>query len=291
MSELELSNWEVKKDFISYRSVYRKAVQEWDSVSSKEERILFMKEYDDVLFIRDSIIYPRIDVVLYQSLTNRQGIYETEGIVNKIEGDYIISVEKKDVNKLMHSRDLIDGLSAGLEANVEGIRYFKFLFSNNQSISSRINAACSAEITASYFYNQSNCRDDREVYISARSFFTLTTSVFGDKRQPRVEFKVWGKLRTGTFCRWKDYETTLAYQNITFSIMAWEVLNLIPLPKLYSYSLPDYAPTNDRLDLTWNQPIGSQVINLSIVAQPFLSLHAEGSSRGVDNNWAVLDCQ
>nr|HPH45577.1 hypothetical protein [Chryseolinea sp.] len=145
-------------------------------------------------------------------------------------------------------------------------------------------------MVAEYFDNNRKCSDDRRVYISAKSYIKFSTNFEGDWRQPRVEIKVWGTIRN-SWCNWGTYQTQLQYRNVSFSIMAWIRQDGISSPLLYTRSLSDYAPIGDRYDLPWDQPIGNPVLNQVITASAFTTLHAEGSSRGVSGNWAILDCQ
>lgn len=291
LSQDELSNWEREKGYVSYRTVYRQALDEWLLISEDDEEE-FVKKYSDILTLENGSIIPKIKITLYQSIVNRDGIYETGDFVNKIQDNFILSVDKKDAEKLNLSESIVSGIRNNKNKDYGGVRYFKFSQDEAKfETQGKVQAICSTNMTASYFYNQSNCRNDRQVFISARSYYTVFNNYEGDRRQPRVEIKVWGKLRTGTFCNWKEYATTLSYRNVSFSIMAWEVVGLVATPKLYNVSLPDYYPTDDRLNLPWDQPIGNPVLNQGISASAFTNLHAEGSSRGVNGNWAIIDCQ
>lgn len=293
MTDEDIIAWESRKGFESYRSVYSKAISEWDLISSDEGAAKFAIKYKDILTIQDSTLVPSIEINVVQSIVNRQGVYETQGFINRIEGEYVLSVHKKNITKLQDPKKIVEEIREGRVSGDDGVRFSKYISEGDgRNIpNKKSKAACTTNMVASYFYNQSNCRNDREVFISARSYIDLYTNFEGDWRQPRVEIKVWGKLRTGTFCVWNNYQTTLAYRNVDFSIMAWEVIGQTVSPKLFQFNPPDYAPTNDRLDLFWNQPIGNRVLNQLISPAAFTTLHAEGTSRGVNGNWAIIDCR
>ena len=285
MSDPELDDWEKSQGFVSYRTVFNEANEEWQKVESEGDKQLFLKKYGDILTIENNELVPNISIRLYQAIVNREGIYETCGFLNKVAGDLIVTVAEDEYYKLFGVSTSGKGVAVG-----NGVRSFKFI-GETSDLAGRTNAACSTEMTASYFHNESNCRHDREVFISARSYVVLTTNSTGDYRQPRVEIKVWGKIRSGTWCNWSNYSTTLAYRNVSFTITAWQVQDGVASPTSYSRVLPDYAPVGDRSTLPWDQPIGDRVHNQIITPYAFTSFHGEGSSRGVEWNWAILDCQ
>lgn len=286
LTDAELDQWEDDISFKSYRRIFNQAVEKWDKIEDENQLTLFLNEYSDILTIVDSIPTPTIPIRLYQSLVNRDGLYETMGFVNKIVGQYVLTVQRDEFWKI---QDLskIDDLQT-LEKI--GIKVFKYLDTDSQA-NGRTNSTCSTQMTASYYYNPSNCRNDRKVYISLKSYYTTTTNFEGDRRQPRVELKVWGTLRTGTFCNWKSYATTLRYRNVSFSINGWSVQNGVASTTRFDRVVTDYAPTEDRNDLPWDQPIGDPLLNQQISPFAFIELHAEGASRGTNENWAILDCR
>ena len=288
MTDQELDNWERKNSFVSYRSVFKNANKEWLEVTTTNEQTNFLKKYQDILTLVDSTLKPLIEIYLYQSIVNREGIYRTNGYVNKIIGDYIVSVKENEFLKLNNIKSIKTD-SKNTPTHEDGVKIFKFIDSDSNS-NLRISTTCEPTMVAEYFDNHRKCSDDRRVYVSAKSYIKFSTNFEGDWRQPRVEIKVWGTIRN-SWCNWGNYLTQLQYRNVSFSIMAWIRQDGISSPLLYTRSLTDYAPLGDRSVLTWDQPIGNPVLNQVIAASAFTSLHAEGSSRGVSSNWAVLDCQ
>jgi hypothetical protein len=288
MSDQELDSWEQENHFVSYRSIINQANIEFNLISTEEEQKVFLKKYNDILTIKDSTLTSRINIHLYQSIVNREGIYETNGYLNKVVGEYILTVRKENYQKI-HSINSDNFNQKNEILKKQGISIFKFTGSNINT-NARTNATCSTYMEAEYYDNPSGCRNDRRVYISAKSYVTFSAQSDGDWRQPRVELKVWGTIRNG-WCNWSDYGTQLEYRSVSFSLMGWIFQNGSATPTSYSINLVDYSTTYDRTSLPWDQPIGDRVLNQAIYPAAFSSLHAEGSSRGVGYNWAIIDCQ
>lgn len=284
MDENQFASWEQKNSFQSFRTIFIQAEREWKSIATEQEQISFLQKYSDILTYKDSVLIPAISIPLYQSIANREGLYITDGYVNKVVGDYIVSARIEEYQKLK----LIDGATT-ISDNMS-VRSIRFKGVDTKA-SARTNANCETEITAEYFKNGKNCRHDRKVILYVKSYLVVSTTSQGVWRTPRVLIEVTGRYRTGTFCRWLgQYDEPFSYRNVSFTIMAWETQNGVGVPKLFSYALPDRSETS-YIQLRWNEPIGSSLLNQPIVAQPFNTIYAEASSRGTDDNWAVMDCQ
>ncbi|WP_224998050.1 hypothetical protein [Cesiribacter sp. SM1] len=292
MTDEELDDWEKNHAFISFRSILKQANLEWDSLSTEDERNSFLMKYQDVVTIEDGNLKPKISIRLYQSIVNREGLYETYGHLNKVMGDFIVSVKKEDYGKLNKIRFIDDNNKENLPQGVQVIKYIGI--DPDSEVNTRSNTLCSTNIQAEYFYNQSNCRDDRKVIISAKSYVllnTISTYPYKQGAQPRVEIKVWPEIRSGTWCNWSKYLNPLKYKNVAFTVMALSDPNSVN-PTLITRNIPDYAPTDEREHLIWDQAMGATVPReRNISAYPFTSFHGEATSRGVGDNWAVLDCQ
>ncbi len=287
MSDEELNAWEKSNGFTSFRTVLNQAYAELDAIETAEQEFAFQEKYKDVISSSDDQYLPLIEIKLYQCIANREGIYETNGYLNKIMGDYIVTVKKDEYDKL-NLVSVIPEDKKSLERM--GIRITQYA-STDPNTTGRLSSTCSTYEVASYFHNESNCRHDREVYISGKSYIALSTSYEGDLRQPRVHIEVWGKIRSGTWCKWRSYATMLYYRNVSFTIDAWAIENSVAVPRSYSVVVPDDESPNDYTVLTWDASIGAGLLNQLIAPAPFTSLHAEGTSRGVDGVWVVLDCQ
>ena len=286
MNDFELDNWEKEKSFVSYRSILREAEKEWMKITSQEERSNFLKKYEDILTLTDSTLKPSIDIGLYQAIVNREGIYQTDGSLNKVIGNFIVSVKNDDYKKIenLKSIDINEQL-----AKTAGVKIIKYA-GGDFNINSRTKSTCSTFVEESYFDNHSKCKDDRRVYVLGKSYLLFSTNFEGDWRQPRVDVEVYGTKRNG-FCNWSGYWTVLQYRNVSYSLMAWTVQNGIATPTLISKSIPDNFNENEYTVLKNDIAVGSSVLNQSISASAFTTLHAEGTSRGVSGNWAIVHCQ
>lgn len=287
MTDSELDAWEQGRSFVSMRKVLLNARREWSSITSEEERRQFVARYSDVLALQDSSIVPHIAIEHIQSYVNRQGIYITETFANRVLGEYVISCSTKHIDDLLAIEDVNQIQDNGTKFRIQ--RYT----GESPNSSSRSMVACATFLQGTYFLNESSCRDDREAFVSAQSYLEPFNGSGGTTTYSRVKLRVWGRYRNG-WCTWHDYETQLEYRNTSFSIYARERLTSTPTYstsqlKLYSLSLSDNS-VEDEYELKWDTPIGDWVFNESIVAQPFTSLHIEGKSRGIDNNWIVINC-
>lgn len=286
-SDDKLLSWEQSKGFVSLRTVWKNAMSEVSSSESYDDFLSIAKKYSDISFVKDSALVPFIDIRLYQSIVNRSGLYAEGDRINKVIGEYIISVPINEVSKLSdlsHTSDI-----TSLLTNKE-FKVFRYT-GDSYDESGRKMSSCSTYQEASYYDNPSGCKNDREVYVSARSYTTRSTTWEGDWITPRVELKVWGRIRNN-WCNWKNYETQLEYRNASFHIMAFTFQNGVASPVLVSQdAIGDYAPQDDRRDLRWDQQVGERVLNMNFSGNPFIDLHFEGKSRGAGDNYAVLDCR
>jgi hypothetical protein len=287
MTKEELDSWEKENSFISYRSIINEANKEWELVSSEDEKTSFLEKYGDILTINDGLLIPSISILMYQSIVNREGIYETDGYLNKVIGDFIVSAKKEDYRKIVdvNSEFLID--VKGIENSGLKMTRLTGMESNSDA---RTNGTCSTIMEATYFDNHSKCRDDREVYLEVKSYLTYWTNSEGEWRQPRVSIGVAGRYRN-YWCNWFSYDTQLEYRSVSFSIIAWTNQNYVGVPTLFTRTPSNKSTTIDHSSLIWDQPIGDPLLNQYVTPSAFTSLHAEASSRGVGYNWAIIDCQ
>lgn len=104
-----------------------------------------------------------------------------------------------------------------------------------------------------------SCRNDREVYIQAKSDLTISTTSDGDWYQPKVEIQVYGLKRSATFCNWFSYKTDLWYQNVLYALYGWSVVNNVAVSTLYSIQLEDLATVVESVNLVTIRNIGSRL--------------------------------
>jgi hypothetical protein len=280
----ELAKWEVSKGFTSYRTVMAKAYAELDELKDEKDFPAFKEKYNDIFNFDNEIIEPKIDIRLYQSLVNREGFYWSNGFLNRIVGDHIITGPESKYEIMRRA----DANTITTLSSDESLKIYRF--TNSIDNTARVNAACAVEMSASYYDNPSGCRNDREAYIYAKSYIVKTSGTEGDWRQPRVQITVYGRTRNG-WCNWYGYSTYLWRRNTTFTLNAWSVDQFGTSHVTSYYRTPPDAEGGDWSELTWDSAIGDRVLNQIITAYPFTSFHGEGKTRGTGEYWAILDCQ
>ena len=274
---------------------------------------LFEEKYKDILTVENDGISPRIKVSTLQSIVNREGIYETGGYLNKIVGNNIFSAHKDDYFKLSQLESIDPCLPAAKQVQ-NGIKIFQYTLlpelpnpcadpiPDPDPTPTPI-PSCSHYMKASYFDNQSKCSDDREVYISAKSFvyfyggLTVIDGIemYVNYHYPSVEILVRGKKRNW-HCNWDYYETRLQLKNTSFTIDAWEnyardKFRTYSIQKTYNVIAPFIDTYSDKPGLLWTYRVGDELFNEPVKPFPFTKLHAEGTSRGVGYHWAIINCQ
>lgn len=291
MTDKELDIWENENSFTSYRTLLNEAYLQLDSLESEEERAIFIDKYKDVLTLQNDKWTPLIDIKFYQSIVNRQGFYKTDGFVNRVVGDYILTVRADDYEGLKKVKS-VDRIVDSKVLNSQGIRTYRYVGFDSNSEDTRILSPCSTQMITEYFENESGCRNDRRVYLRATSFVAYTVTSEGDFYQPKVAIRVWGERRRGTWCNWDWYRTALSLRNISYTIRGYAAQsNGVFVPRSYSIAVGDSNSPSDYTYWEHNRNIGVKVLNQHITPFPFTKLHAEGTSRGVGDVWVVLDCQ
>jgi len=292
MNKQQLDEWEKERGFISFRTALARAYNEIETIQSQEELISFIERNKKVLWLNDKLVMPRITIPLYQAIANEEGMYQTDEFVNKIYGDYVFTVKENHLENL-RSLDIEKAIANLVERGQRPINVIINRISGIDSESSlaRVSGTCTTNISASYFYNQSNCKNDREVVLTAKSYIVFSSSSEGDWRQPRVSVEVVASRRAATFCYWYLYDTYINRRNISFSILAWSnASNGSYSSQRFDINVPNASTQVDSYHLLWDYAIGSKVLNQLISAQPFISFYGEATHRGVNGNWVVLNC-
>ena len=311
MSEEELDDWEATNNFKSYRSVLNDANNEWLAMTDLNQIPLFEEKYKDILTVENDGILPIIKVGTLQSIVNREGIYETGGYLNKIARSNIYTVAKSESEKL---NTILPEVEPCIQARIAqgGVTVFQYtaLPAPDPCTDPEPNPpppppipSCTHYMKASYFDNQSKCRDDREVYISAESFvyfyggLTVIDGIemYVNYHHPAVLILVRGKIRNW-LCNWDYYNTRLQLRNISFTIDGWEnyardKFRTYSIQKSYNFSLPFFDTNSDEPSLAFSFRVGDELFNEPVNPFPFTKLHAEGTSRGVGYRWAIINCQ
>lgn len=290
MTDIELDAWEKANNYVSYRTILKQAYEELESASTEEENKKTSEKYSDILILKDDRWVPLIEVPFYQTIANRKGIYGTDEYLNKVVGDHIMTVNKNDFKKL-ENFNLADIKANNKTLKEEGVKKYRYMNSESTA-NSRILNTCSTDMVTSYFKNPSGCKNDRKVFLSAKSYISFAAFTTGDFFQPRATITVWGEKRRGTWCDWFGYATSLSWRNVSYTISAYTPQpNGTAIPTVYSKVIPNHTSPNDYSYIRSEINLGAGVFNQHITAFPFTKLHAEGTSRGVGDIWVSLDCQ
>jgi len=305
MTDKELDDWERKNSFQSFRSVFKKAQDEWNNVTNISDTLLILNKYQDVLTYDNGSLIPNIPVGIYQIICNRQGFYETGGVMNRVSGSYIYSIVKKEADKLFE-----------LEANTKELLVSKYYEeSEKESLSAKTQGACGFSAKVSFFDNPSGCKNDRisytefkQSYYEYTDYFLLIdgSAFYRNYKKAAVEIYVWGSKKNW-LCSWNEYYMTSFYvRNSFFTVskfknISYEYYNVSPLaPQItksnsivesVSVVLPDYSLPNEAERLVvYNELLGDYIINEAIAFNIPTRVHIEGKTRGT-TGWAIVDCQ
>lgn len=285
MSDDEFVKWEEQNSFESYRTVLKRAHSEWALVEDESQQSSFVAKYADILSVVDGRIVPNISIPYYQRIINRQGFFQVGDFLHKVDAEYVVSANAQSHNKLFE-KDLVAkyGEKGGASSGIKVMRYLP----ENISATGKKAQACWYEMIASYFKNQSGCKNDREVFINTRSYMNTWTDYEGDHFGQRFMVGVWGEIRNG-FCNWNMYHTEVHRQSVSFNMTAWDVINGIGIPTAYTITIPDRSDEFSS-EMVWDGSIGDVLLNQYATAANYNSFYGRGATRGTDNNWAVLSC-
>jgi hypothetical protein len=280
-------------EFVSFKDVYLMAFMELNEMNDESGQDYILNKYKDVLEIKDSVIRPVISLSAYAEICNRERIYQTGDFINKvITDDYLITTHKSNYSKLL----LINSIDIPDENSFRVVR-----LTSSIEADGRTKTSCGQEILVDYFHNRSRCKNDRRVWISAKTYFLYFQN---NMYLPYSEIKVFGEKRNG-FCVWDGYQTELNYRNVSFSVNAFALENpnwgwITPENALrvpFTVTVPDYYGTSDVVAVTaFKGPTGAWLFisNGTVNANPlyeFTMIKIEASSRGTNNNWAVINCE
>ena len=268
--------------FESFDDVYKEALVKLDLAETIEQHDLILEEYSDVIYIEDSTYVPRIKNVFYRKICNRGGLYVSDGFAHKVMGDEaIVYTGKANIEAL------------GAIESVENLDETKFISTRYQETTTdpsngRMLAACGAPEQNTYYYNPSGCNDDRRVTTYINPFWIVS----GNNRTPAALSQVYGELRTGFWCNWKNYETRLEHVDVSFTITYGTTLGTADV----IVTVPDYIGTTDvERYYSWNGALIGGPMNWNGYSPLVIytkEAQQKGTSRGVGtSNWAEIDCQ
>ena len=302
LSPQEFSNWEKDKGFISFQTVYEEALTKLNATEDGASFKKLLVEYSDVLNVSEDLsVTPKISISLYQKLCNRDGIYRSDKNLFKLVDDKaIVRAAEENYNQLSKVNS-----SKNLDKDIFHVTYITGNPDKVGTQSRTAEGSCGTNfIETSYFYNQSGCGNDREVRISTRSYVYFIYSVeyvngvpIGMSYYfPRVEIIVWGRKRRST-CNWTDYATQLTLNNTSFTLNAWARDSEDPYrtyshAQLFTKTVDNTTTPGDYFTLVSTTDVGDYLRNEGFLISSFnfLDIHAEASSRGTNNNFAVVDC-
>jgi hypothetical protein len=289
-----------KREFVSFGSVVERAFSELDNASTESEFESILRNYQDVIVIRDSAVVPLISASTYSRVCNRARIYVTGDRANKvIDDEYIVSSDISDLNKLSSINSILN-----LPKSFTLIQY-----SQGLSNAGRTKAGCGSSFIRQEYFNPSGCRNDRKVFIEGRLYYQVFSYVGGGNRYlPWAEIEVYGARRNGFWCVWVlRYKTLHNFRNISFSVLSFFVEDpslgwttpgtAIRAPLSLTFR-DSFGTTEERYRFIYNGRVGAWLdfpwgSSLSIVSPPFEFIdrtNLEASTRGTNNQWAHFTC-
>lgn len=285
-------------DFISFNDAVVSALEEFYLAEEENEALSILKKNQDIISL-DGDTYRPIISGLYGNICNRDRIYQTSNHVNKVlNDDYIVSTSKDNVN-LLKNVESIDNLDTLLFSVVRISNAVEKTDNGGRTAS-----VCGDYFLVDHFENNSGCKDDRRVWIKARTYFGYFSDNF---YFPWTEITEFGELRKWT-CGWFPYKTVLNSRNVSFTVNSFGLdnpnwgwttpQNALRIP--FTVAVNDYYGTTEVYSrVIFHQPTGAMLFNSntaipinSQISDPygFTSIRVEASSRGTNNNWAVLSC-
>jgi hypothetical protein len=306
MTEKQLDEWEAGNSFVSFRTIFNRAQNEWNNLSNPEDTTSVLNKYQDILTSKNGYLIPKIPVRAYQIICNRAGFYKTERVMNRVIGSKIFSTDAKDAHKLTNPEK-------ENEKTVFVSEYVADPANINSNLGARAQATCGYNMSATYFDNQSGCSHDRQVYVTfTQSYYQYTNYFYQEDgsefyltyKSAVVEIKLWGSKRNW-LCNWNTYYNTLfdlrntsytiyAVKNVSFDYYTFSSGETVKVKshstmEQYPYVLPDFSSPSETQIVTHTRFIGDEAINEAIDFKLPYSVHIEGKSRGTVG-WAIIDC-
>ena len=283
---------EKKLGFTSFDDIYNQALKELSEAEDQDQEKSILNKYSDVVILLDSAYQPRIGVSIYRKICNRNRIYQTGDIVHKVLDDqFMVSTDKGKLDELtkLNSVDNLD------------LKTFKLLrYSDGGYSGGRTAGTCGNLWNIDYFENNSGCRDDRRVWAFAQAVFINTGSINGFQRLlPWVNVNIHGQIRN-RLCNWNSYATVLSYRNVSFTVLSYQNTSSDPIFTSsirvpYSASSPDFSSGSDSYGITiFDRSTGTPIVGENVtIGGPyqFTQIRVEATSRGVNGNYAVINCQ
>lgn len=211
MTDKELNGWEKSRNFTSFRTIWKKAQAEWDSLRTDTEEAAFVEKYSDILEVKDKEIRPLIRDPFYQLICNRDGIFATPGSLTRIHRDYCLNDSTGNYSKLK---------SQEVKSNNNAVRY-------SQAENMPMNSTKLEPIEAIHDRGVEITKDDWKGCwgASRRLCFSvhITNFIFyyQDKidKSRTVSFQHRARLYATTYkikrrCNWVAYQTKISFRNV-----------------------------------------------------------------------------
>lgn len=205
MKEEELNEWEKTRNFTSYRTVWKQAKAEWDSLRTDADEAAFLEKYSDILEMKDNAIEPLILSPFYQAICNRDGIFATSGGLTRIYREHSLNDSTGNYAKLMSVPEKSLGPAARVMSTGDGeiiyLRDVAEVHSDNWNGCSGISRRINFKVLV-YIYRY-NFVDELEYYAGPRIKF-----------QHRVQFLAWASKIRWWGCKWVRYNSEIKFRNL-----------------------------------------------------------------------------
>lgn len=281
------------ENFTSFYDIYYQAVEKISEVSSEEQALKLLDEYRDVLTVSDSSYVPTIGFAnVYGYFINRDRVYQIGStIVKVIDDTYVVSTDAKNYKVLL----AINSIN-GIDEKEFKVTKYNTGVNVESSAGGRTQARCGNVYLVDYYDNPSGCKNDRRVYIGTRASLVDYGTVGGYQRiGPWLTIEIWGEIRNG-WCNWKPYGTDLSYRNIDIDILSYQNTSSDPIFTTsnrvnFAFNPADRTEYDSWKMVPYHNVTGTFIVGENAGDYGFTNVRIEATSRGVGNNWAVINCQ
>jgi hypothetical protein len=275
-------------DFTSFEDIFNSATLELTNAETFESHQRIMESYSDVVSLSDSTYKPKIANRVYRLICNREKIYQIGNRINKVIDDLDIVSTNMENYQALRNINSIDQVTS------QDFSIINYSENDLQNSSGRTNGACGQSWAIDYFSNNSGCRNDRRVWISAEAFLLYAGQVSGNnKYYPWVSIRVYGEVRN-RLCNWNSYITVLTNRNTYFSVLSYRntstnpnftVSTRVPFGEIIpGRTVEDYSLT------LFSGPTGHYLLGEFAGTYNFTQISVEALSRGTEGNWAIVKC-
>lgn len=266
----------------SFENYYQEFLSKQEKAEDSNQLEQLLDEYKDIVTRHDSMVFPIIQIEMFRLICNKDRIYGSQEYLFKVMDNKNIVIAKKEEYKELAELKTIP--------NPDNKKFEVFVYSGkNNFIEGRIQADCAKNSIIETYIS-----DNRSVTVYARVFNSPT----GNQIQPVLSAGIYGRTQSWFTGGWSRYSTELSYRRCRFYVSHANASNssgILPYnDTLTNLIAPDYSGTSDEREhqIYYNHPlcdpfdrVGGQGPSIY-----FAYIHMEGSSRGVGDNWAIIDC-